>query len=293
MRVYRYTTHPHVGDNIICTGAVRNVCREYEDMRFVACGEVTKNNMDYIGENDCFRAGCKITDIGKITYGSLDDEQHGRWGNVVEGFTRSLCQLLGIEQVPIRVRNPILNLTESEFERGFKWRDCILLNANCQTCSISKGYPYWQEVVNGLKGERIIQVGGDENRDISPNLKGVEDMRGKTSIRQLMVMVRHCKLVISPPSCISNIAGAFHHPQVILNASREPDVLLDYDNAVHVSHVCECGWGVQTGCISCRVGGGRRSCWRPRRVDGIDWCQCQEETPPETIIRAAQSIICK
>lgn len=292
MKVYRYITHPHVGDNVICTGAVRNVCSEHEDIKFLYCGEVTKHNMDYVSEAECDRKGYEVVDIGKITYGSVEDEQHGRWGNVVEGFTRSLCGLLGIDLVPMRVKNPILNLTESEFEHGFKWRDAIMLNANCQTCSISKGYPYWQEVVDGLKGERIVQVGGGESRDISPDLKGVEDMRGKTSIRQLMIMVRHCRLVISPPSCISNIAGAFHHPQIILNASREPDVLLDYDRAVHISHVCECGWGVETGCISCRLMSGRRACMRPRRVGGRDWCQCQSETAPEAVIKAAKSIIC-
>ena len=283
MTVYKYNTHEHIGDNVICTGAVRNVRLAHPEIRFAmpsANPELCMGNPDY--EHDC----TLWRETGKITYGTLEDEQHGRWGNVVEGFTRSLCAILNLPLVPIRVRHPILVLDDSERLWASQWEDCIMLNANCQKCSKSKGYPHWQEVVDMLDGHRIIQVGGNENRDISPNLRGVEDMRGRTTIRQLMAMVYGCRAVVSPPSCISNIAGAFSRRQVILNAGREPDVLLYYENAVHVSHRCECGWGVETGCISCRFDSTRRGCPRPRRVDGIDYVQCQCETRPEDVISA-------
>lgn len=286
MTAYRFTTHPHIGDNIICTAAVRNVRLAHPEITFArpeTCPEAWRNNPD-------FTDTAEAADIGKITYGRLADEQRGRRGTVVEGFTKSLCEMLGLKKVPIYVKRPVLYLDADELEEAERWRGCILLNANCQRCSVSKGYPYWQQVVDGLPGERIIQVGGNEGRDISPTLRGVVDWRGRSTLRQLMAMVYGCKCVLSPPSGISNIAGAFGRRQVIVNASREPDILLRYENATHISHRCEaCGWGVRTGCVACNFNSGR-GCPHPVKINGSVWCRCQAETPAEAIIQAAKGI---
>lgn len=287
--IYRYTSHPHIGDQIICTGAVHNVRLAHPDIFFALpdhCPEVCNGNADYM------QGSALVRELGKITYGTLEDEQCGRWGTVVEGFTRSLCILLGLPQVPIVCKRPVLVLDDAEREYAEQFREAIILNGNCQRCSMSKGNPYWQDVVNDLRKDwRVIQVGGNEARDISPDLKGVEDWRGKTTLRQLMAMVHGSALVVSPPSAISNIAGAFSHNQVIVNASREPDILLKYENALHVSHRCECGWGVETGCITCRLEGVGRVCQRPRVVGARAWCQCQAETTAESIITAIRALL--
>lgn len=288
MKVFEYTTHVHAGDNIICTGAVANVRACFPAFRFkmpLNNPEICLYNEDYVADPMFY------VPLGKITYGSLDDEQHGRWGNVVEGFTRSLCGLLGLPMVPISTRVPILHLSEYERQQAQKWRGKILLNANCQTVSRSKGYPHWQEVVDGLKDYDIVQIGGNQAKDISPDLRGVYDMRGQTSLRDLIVMVYGCDMVLSPPSCISNIAGAFLKPQIIVNASREPDILLDYPNATHISARSKCGWGVETGCIYCRIGEGTRACQDFVCGKNSRWCRCQWEIPPERIIDCVKSQI--
>lgn len=289
MTTYRYTSHPHIGDMVICTGAVRNVRLAHPEIRFalpMSHPEICAGNPDYEPQAPV------IMEMGKITYGSLAEEQQGRWGNVVEGFTRQLCSLLGLPLVPMACRHPVLYLTDEEKEWATRFEGAIILNGNCQKCSISKGNPYWQEVVDGLKHDvRIIQVGGNEARDISPDLRGVEDWRGRTTIRQLMAMVYGCRMVVSPPSAISNIAGAWSKPQVIVNASREPDELLAYENAIHVSHECECGWGVHDGCITCRLDGAGRTCMRPRLVGDRLWCQCQAETTSDDILNAIRRLL--
>ena len=286
--LYAFTSHSHIGDMVICAGAVRNVTAAFGyKIRFKMpeyCREVFLNNRDFVESGEA-------VEIGKITYGSLDDEQHGRWGNLVKGFTRTLCILLGIEQVPIIIRTPLLVLTDQEREEARQYEGAIIVNANCQNCSISKGYPHWQKVVDGLDGRRIIQVGGREARDISPDLQGVEDMRGKTSLRKLFTMVQGCAAVLSPPSAISNVAGAFHKKQVVVNASREPDCLIDYPGAVHVSRKSPCGWGVDSGCISCRLAPAKRGCGHPVWVDGRQWCDCQAAIDPDVIIKAAKGLL--
>lgn len=284
--IVKFTTHPHIGDNVICTGAVRNVRLEHPEIRFAmpeACREIYAGNEDFTEE-------VSYREIPKITYGSLDAEKHGARGTVIQAYTRSLCELLDIPLVPYRVERPVLVLSDYEREWAGQWNDCILLNGNFQNCSVSKGYPHWQDVVDQLGDVRIIQIGGNEARDVSPNLRGVEDMRGKTNLRQLMAMAYGCRCIVSPPSAISNIGAAFEKPQVILNASREPDILLGYKNAVHVSHKCSCGWGVDTGCVACRVIAGTRACPYPVPKDGLNWCKCQYETPPADVVRAVKEV---
>ena len=287
--VYQIYTHPHLGDNVILTGAARNIRAVYPEIIFQKINrypDVFKYNSDWI-DDDMIIKPIET----KITYGTLYEEQHATNGNCVEGFTKMLCKALDLKQVPCITTQPILELTDKEKEEAEKWRGKWLLNANCQECTRSKGYPHWQRVIDGLKELEFIQIGGNEDRDISPDLTGVEDLRGKTSIRQLFIMAYGCDGVISPPSAISNIAGAFGKKQVIVNASREPDELLKYPNAVHISHKdTDCGWGIDNGCVSLRFDGNRR-CEHCIDDGKGCWCRCQWETQPETIIKAVKELI--
>lgn len=277
--IVTFDTHPHLGDNVICTAAVRNIRLSHPEFVFVhRNSEIVRNNEDF--EQDAAPA----KNVGKVAYGSLPDERAGRFGSLVEAYTRHLCKLIGIPIVPMPQKVPVVVLDDREIEESRKWNGKWLINANCQTCSISKAYPYWQDVVDLLPNVHFVQIGGNEQRDISPNLRRVEDMRGKTSVRDLFAMAYGCKGVISPSSAISNIAAAFGKRQIVLNASREPDVLTNYPNVVHVSHKCSCGFGVDNGCIHCRIGnGGGRNCAYYSIMHGMAYCKCQIETEPDFV----------
>jgi hypothetical protein len=287
MRYFKFASHSHIGDMVICTGAIRNVCAICNDVKFITpeyCRDIYRHNPDMIERATTY------AELGKITYGALADEQRGRWGNVVEGFTRSLCGMLGIPMVSVVTCVPVLHLTDAEMERAQCWRGYWLINANCQTCSMSKGYPQWQRVVD-LLGWRFAQIGGREGRDLSPDLTGVLDMRGQTTLRDLMVMAYGCDGIISPPSCITSIGAAFGKPQICVNAGREPDALTDYPRVHHISRKCACGWGVDTGCIACRMGAGKtRSCMDYVEAGGRAWAKCQWETQPEEIAWLAREL---
>ena len=282
-------THNHLGDATIFAGAVRNVVAAHPDVRFIRpdrCSTAYENNPDFVDSADV------VIDIGgPVDYGPLREEQAAAWGTTVQAFTRSLCARMEIPQVPCVTERPVIVLSDEELEEAKQWGDAILLNANCQTCSVSKGYPHWQAVVDGLKGCRVIQVGGAEDRDLSPDLKGVEDMRGRTTVRQLFAMAYGCRMVIAPPTSLTNIAGAFCKPQVVVNASREADVMTAYPNAVHVSARFEpCGRGVTDGCIALWWDRKRR-CDHPIEIDGRKWSACQVAVDPQRIIDAALDIL--
>ena len=288
MVAYRFYTHPHLGDYVILTGAVHNIKKARPDVVFALpekYQEVYENNRDFA------KSPVLIRDMGKVVYGNLEAEKQALYGNVVEGFTLCLCKLLNLQPVPIITRKPKIVLSKEEREYTKQFENAIVLNANCQTCTISKGYPHWQRVVDELsKDYRIIQVGGNCPKDLTLDLSGVEDYRGKTTIRQLFSMIYGCKGVVSPPSSFSNIAGAFDKPQIILNAGREADRLTDYENVTHISHKAQCGWGVSNGCVSLHITG-NRICPDTILQGGRTWCRCQWETPPETIIEAVKSRI--
>lgn len=289
MRIYRFFTHKHVGDHVILTGAVRNVCAVHTDVKFAippGREDIFANNPDFVDPDG--QPVVELTD--RLDYGTVDAERCGGNGNEVEGFTRCLCRLMGIDLVPFTVNRPVLCLTDNEMEQAKRWNGKWLINANCQTCTMSKGYPHWQTVAYQLRnmGFDLVQVGGNEARDLSPNLQGITDMRGKTTIRQLIVMAAGCAGSMSAPTSLTNIVAAFGKPQVCLVAGREPEALLKYPGVVHVSHRCRCGWGGVTGCVHLNIGMNKnRTCnYLVAGPDKRPWCLCQYETPPEDVVAA-------
>jgi len=228
-----------------------------------------------------------------VDYGSVEDERQARYGNVVEGFTRSLCRFLGLPPIPSAFAatvTPYAVLSDEEKERGAKWRGCILLNANGQTVSFSKAYPWWQDVVDELRKDfRIVQVGSRERRNISPSLRGVEDWRGKSeNVREYMAMVWGCAGVISPPSGIVNIAAAFGKKGVVVCGARELPTLTAFPGMEHVWHPwAPCGSWTNRACIAL-TRDGKRACRNLCEVGRCDYAACMVAVAPETISAVAR-----
>lgn len=289
--VYGVRSHKHLGDSAIAAGAVHNVKAARPDLLFKYVGwapELWKHNPDVV--EDSVPAD---TVLPRVDYGPVEEERRASFGNIVEGFTRSLCRILGIPVVPLTTVVPFAVLTEEEKERGEKWRGCILLNANGQTCSFSKVYPWWQAVVDELRKDfRIVQVGSLERRNISPSLRGVEDWRGKSeNVREYMAMVWGSAGVVSPPSGIVNIAAAFGKPGVVVCGARELPALSAYPNMEHVSlFYGPCGSGADWACVSLTEDG-KRPCRDVVEIGGRHYAGCMASVAPERIVEAARRLL--
>lgn len=289
--VYGVRSHKHLGDSAIAAGAVHNVKAARPDLRFKYVGwtpELWKHNPDVV--EDSVPAD---TVLPVVDYGRLALEQRAGRGNVVEAFTRSLCDALGIPPVPTATRVPHLVLSDGEENESRKWNGSVLLNANGQTVSFSKCYPFWQEVVDALGAERpVVQVGSREKRNVSPTLRRVTDMRGMTEdLRALLCMVRGCSLVVSPPSGIVNLAAAFGTKAVVVNGARELDALTDYPNMEHVSlFYGPCGSGADWACVSLTEDG-KRPCRDVVEIGGRHYAGCMASVSPERIVEAARRLL--
>lgn len=286
MSIYGIYTHKHIGDSIILAGAVHNVKAAHPDLQFHYGGyapELWLHNPDVTDD---------LPDrmLPEIHYGPWPEERIAANGNLVEGFTKMLCEHLHIPTVPIVTRTPYAVLTDEEKEASKQWNGVWLLNANSQKYSVSKAYPHWQDVVDGLQGRiRLVQVGSTEQRNQTEELTGVTDYRGKSQdLRHYMTMIYGCDGIISPPSGIVNIGAAFGKRAVVVVGARELAKLSDYPNMDFITSTC-CGYGISEACIALKWEGVRR-CKNPVQFNGRPYSACMGKVYPQRIINAVLGI---
>lgn len=119
----------------------------------------------------------------------------------------------------------------------------------------------YQEVIDHFKGRiEFVQVG--ERHHNHPALRDVVDLRGATSLRQLVRLVYHAQGVISPVSLLMHLAAAVetkpgmpqHRPCVVVAGGREPPQWAAYPHHQFIHTV---------GALRCCDNGG---CWKSRTL---------------------------
>lgn len=108
-----------------------------------------------------------------------------------------------------------------------------LLNAGIKNDIPLKGWPviYYQELVNSLNSSifkhiNIIQVGS--SNDVHPQLNGVINLVGKTTLRELFALTFFASGVITGVSMLHHIAAAFNVKTVTIAGGREEPSWEDY-----------------------------------------------------------------
>lgn len=119
----------------------------------------------------------------------------------------------------------------------------------------------YQEVVKHFRGKiQFVQVGAEQ--DYHPPLDDVIDLRGKTSLRQLINLVYHAQGVLCPVTLVMHLAAAVdvkdnrprNRPCVVVAGGREPPHWEAYPQHQFIHTV---------GALPCCERGG---CWRARTV---------------------------
>lgn len=119
----------------------------------------------------------------------------------------------------------------------------------------------YQAVVDALHGRvLLVQIGQEE--DHHPPLRGVLDLCGKTSLRELVRLIHHAQGVLCPVTAAMHLAAAVPmkagapklRPCVVVAGGREPPHWESYPNHQFIHTV---------GMLTCCETGG---CWRKRTV---------------------------
>lgn len=133
------------------------------------------------------------------------------------------------------------------------------------------GFHNYQKLVHLLRDKiKFVQVGGarpivpwhpgtnGSQNDSHPHLSGVDNMVGKTSLRDLFDLVRRARGVVCGVSLLMHVAAAFNKPAVVIAGGREPVQWNAYPNQQYVHTV---------GCLPCYTHTGEKgACWRSRVI---------------------------
>jgi len=119
----------------------------------------------------------------------------------------------------------------------------------------------YQQVVDHFRGRiQFVQVG--EAAHHHPPLAGVVDLRGRTDLRQLVLLVHRAQGIISPVSLLMHLAAAVETPEgsankrpcVVVAGGREPPHFSAYPHHQFIHSV---------GALTCCQDGG---CWKSRTL---------------------------
>lgn len=227
----------HIGDTLFLTGAVRNIRMAYPEIQFVWMGrDVYKPLID---QNPDFVDGTPDVVLPTVRYG--DGENVAKHGAHIQAEAEYICNALKIAPVPFLQKTPIVYLSEEEMLSGANYDGWWLVNANYQNISVSKNYPHWVEVAEGMHdmGLQFAQMGGKEERDITVDLPHALDLRGRTNLKQWLAIIAHCAGIVSPPSGIMNAGAIWNKPMVIVTGARELPAITNYPTADYITTDCE------------------------------------------------------
>jgi|GEM_PF-472289 len=151
-----------------------------------------------------------VLELHKVAFPAPDKHP----AHLVETFGRVVGRELGVPVTPVRA-SPDIHLTIEEktapppIAGAPYW---IVAAGGTYDTSIN----WWnrrrfQKVIDHFTGQiNFIQVGN--RRDYHPALKGTVDFRGKTSLRELVILFRHARGVLCPVSLFMHLAAAVDTP---------------------------------------------------------------------------------
>ena len=188
--------------------------------------------------------------------------------HIIEGVTARISLDTGV-QIPVETKRPVCYM-ELPPERLIE-KPYVLINTGWQGSAETKKWArsYWLQLLDSCPEVTFVQFG--QKRNHATPLPGAVDMIDKTSIQDLARLVRDAQCVISPPSGITHLAGAFGTPFISLAGGREPASLVTYPGGVVLS---SCG---QLEC--CKTGGCHRNHFTGEKC-GAEPVQCPGDTLP-------------
>jgi ADP-heptose:LPS heptosyltransferase len=83
-----------------------------------------------------------------------------------------------------------------------------------------KNYPAWKEVVSGLNGEEIIQIGAGDEKAISNKVK----LKKNLSFAEIEELVNKCRVWVSIDTFLPHMAHHLGKPGVVIFGQSDPNI---------------------------------------------------------------------
>lgn len=263
------------GDAVVITAAIYSLHKAHPG-RYATSIEsywpdVFEHNPDVVDNimatgGAILQQGCGVV---RMHYPAIH-QSNDRGIHFMEGMCEFLGSALGIS-VPLATDRPCLYFDDSQPPIEDYWLVCS--GGKRDMTNKLWGWRNYQEVVTRLRGSvKFIQVGGSRppvpwredcagsQEDDHPPLRDtIDNLVGKTTLRDLFNLVRQARGILCGVSLPMHVAAALDRPAIVIAGGREPVAWNAYPKQQYVHTI---------GALPCRdiLGHIGRACWRSRVV---------------------------
>ena len=277
-----FTTHDHLGDSVISTAAVRDLKRQYPEIRI----NVDMKGMEFWENNPYIDPKVNKFNADKIVkLQYISSQRHADIGTLIDGWIKGINRELSVNVK--KSKNAVDIYLKEEEKVNMFGGEYWLINAGFQECAQTKAWPFekYQEVVN-RSGKRFIQVGSTS--DYHKKLDNVINMLD-CDLRTLCKLVYGCTGVVTPPSMLGHLASMqtpkkAYRRGIIICGNREPsDKLFGYPNFKYLkSNRCS----GDIGCMRFDTYGNYHRCEQVEIVNGQYIAGCMNDISAMDVVRA-------
>lgn len=222
MTAVAFTHHRSAGDIMCMTAGVRDLALtypdEYEIYVHTSCASLWQNN-PYVTQIGKIPAGVPTY---RLSYGSSIQKLGREHRHFVSSFQVEIAKQLKID-VPTQLPKPDLHLSEEEkANRFFAGKYWVVVSGGKRDYTAKHwSSAYMQQVVDRLTELGLPCVQAGSRHDKHPALNNVENVIGKTNLRDLLRLIYHAEGVICPVTCLMHAAAALDKPCVVVAGGRE------------------------------------------------------------------------
>jgi len=236
-----------IGDDLLCTAVARELKKRG-----------ARKLVMFSRHPSLFEGNPDITAVCNLGYPVVGRRRFAEYRTIVPQFSSydkeadrdffrqehvivTMCRMAGVDgNVELR---PWIFLTPDEREKGLlSPRQAVIqsagLPAGPRAMKNKEWYPErFQEVVDQLRGEiSFIQLGNRED----PPLRGVTDLRGKTTLRESAAILSQSLVLVGQVGFLMHLARSVDCRSVIVYGGREDPMVSGYECNENIQGITSC-----------------------------------------------------
>ncbi len=261
------TSKLSLGDEIMLTAALRDLHKTYPNRFYThvrtLSPELWENN-PYLSPLD---ADTESAESIECHYPRINRESSTPY-HCIYGFIQELNRRLGIEIRPTKYSGSI-HLSQEEkswYTQLYELTQCdipfwiVEVGGNDDITTKLWGNAKFQEVVEHFRGKILFVQVGAKGRD-HPKLHGTVDLRGQTTLRQLIRLIYHAEGSLCGATALMHLTAAvplkhetrLFRPCVVVAGAREPAHWEAYSDHEFIHTVGSLECAIESGCWKDRV----------------------------------------